>query len=254
MEVALRVDRLFSPWTLNQIEQQLVGTQAFEKISTISREGRSARVGGVPALMGRAAGTAVDSDADIRMAYAVLDLGREKLLARFVGPTEQLAYNEGVLRDSLASLEGERLLVGELDPVEMIEWSSVSAVERQNRVPVPAGWVVEPGAPTVCRGLSNSNATGSAVPVRDFSVVLRVAVWPDSVVPEDAASACSSRRGSLGRASYASRADWLGVAYSVEGVFVRVGSQMLQLEVLSPDRKSSFARALLAVWLKRATE
>ena len=31
------------------------------------------------------------------MAYAVIDLGREKMLARFVAPAEQLAFNPGPL-------------------------------------------------------------------------------------------------------------------------------------------------------------
>jgi hypothetical protein len=45
------------------------------------------------------------------------------------------------------------------------------------------------------------------------------------------------------------------VAYVIEGVFTRVGPrQVVQLEVLSTDKMSTFARALLAVWLKKATE
>ena len=42
------------------------------------------------------------------MAYALIDLGRERMVARFVGPAEQLAFNESVLRESLASLEADR--------------------------------------------------------------------------------------------------------------------------------------------------
>ena len=94
-----------------------------------------------------------------------------------------------------------------------------------------------------------------AVPVRDFTVALRVAIWSGAVGPDDAASNCSSRRGSLGQASYTTRTDWLGVWYTAEGVFVRVGpQQVLQLEVSSPDQKSAYARALLAAWVKKATE
>ena len=44
------------------------------------------------------------------------------------------------------------------------------------------------------------------------------------------------------------------MSYIIEGVFTRIGQQVMQLEVLSPDRHSAFARALLAEWLKKATE
>jgi hypothetical protein len=35
------------------------------------------------------------------------------------------------------------------------------------------------------------------------------------------------------------------------GVFVRAGAQVLQLEVLSPQARGTYARALLAAWAKR---
>ena len=42
-------------------------------------------------------GTAADTNQEIRMDYAVLDLGSEKLVARYVGPAEWMAFNESVL-------------------------------------------------------------------------------------------------------------------------------------------------------------
>lgn len=253
MDVALRVDRVMSPWSINRLEQELVTTQAFERLTGTISENRTQRVGGVPAIVGRAAANS-DDGKEMAMTYAILDLGREKLVARFVGPLEQLAFNESVLKNSLASLEAERLLTGEMEPVETLRWSSVPQAERHERVPVPAGWVVEPGGPARCRGLSNAQATGTVVAARDFTVVLRVATWSNSAAANEAASACSTRRGSLGDASYATRAEWLGVPYSIEGVFARVGDRMLQLEVLSSEQKAGYARSLLAAWLRKATE
>jgi hypothetical protein len=120
-------------------------------------------------------------------------------------------------------------------------------------LPLPIGWVVEPGAPIQCAGLPRANTVTAAYPVRDVTLALRAAVWDmAAVVPLDAASACSSRRGSAGEASYATRADWLGVSYRVEGVFIRLGPRRLvQLEVISPDQKGTSARELLAAWLKK---
>jgi S1-C subfamily serine protease len=250
-EITMRVDRVMSPWMLNRLEQELVKTQAFERGSIATNESRTTRVGTATALMGRASGNA-ENGAEIGMAYALMDLGREKIVARFVGPAEQLAFNESVLRDALVSIETDRLIAGELDPVDKLEWHAISA---ERRVPLPVGWLVEPGAPSSCTGLSNPGAAGVAVPIRDFTVALRVAIWSGAVGPDEAASNCSSRRGSLGQASYTTRTDWLGVSYTVEGVFVRVGpQQVLQLEVVSPDQKSAYARALLAAWVKKATE
>jgi hypothetical protein len=93
----------------------------------------------------------------------------------------------------------------------------------------------------------------TAYPERDISVALRAAVWDaDAVVPEKAASACSSQRGTSGAASYALAAEWLGVSYSIEGVFVRLASrQVVQLEVIAPAQKAAFGHAALAEWLKR---
>jgi S1-C subfamily serine protease len=249
--VALRIDRAASPWTLRQIERALLGPEAFERMSIESNDSQVAtRGGGAPLLVGRAGGTAGGSDA--RMQYGILDLGAERLVARYVGSAEQIAYNESVFRDSLLSLDGQRLISGSLPPIERIEWAPLPAASQLN-LPVPAGWVIEPGAPSQCAGLSRPGIVAAAYPERDISVALRAAVWDAAgVVPEEAASACSSRRGSSGAASYALGAEWLGVSYSIEGVFVRLASlQVVQLEVIAPAQKAAFARAVLAEWLKR---
>jgi hypothetical protein len=95
----------------------------------------------------------------------------------------------------------------------------------------------------------------TASPTQDASIVLRAAVWSGGVAPDAAASACSSRRGTVGQASYSTTASWLGVSYLIEGTFVQVASgQVVQLEVLATDQRSTFAKALLAIWLKRASE
>jgi hypothetical protein len=140
--------------------------------------------------------------------------------------------------------------------VEQVRWSAATAPEGQRAIPLPAGWIVEPSGPTPCAGLPQATAVVAAIPLRDFTVTLRAAVWiANDLSAEEGALACSSRRGTLGAASYASGADWLGVSYRIEGAFARVGPrQLMQLEVLSPDQKSVFARNLLAAWLKKATE
>jgi len=90
-------------------------------------------------------------------------------------------------------------------------------------------------------------------PPADSTITMRAALWPQGAIrPDSAASSCSSRRGSVGNASYASRVDFLGVPYLVEGVFASIGAgQVIQLEVVAPDRNSIFARGLLSAWLAK---
>jgi hypothetical protein len=255
-ELALRVDRILSPLSLKQIEQQLVGTQAFERLAQPgSTESRMLSPASAPsALLGQETGTATDGGTEARMIFAIVDLGREKLVGRFVGSAEQVAFNESVLRASLISLEGRPLITGG-DVAPPTKWPIATTLDGQRLVPFPAGWVLEPSAPTSCRGVAGFDTQGAATLPQDFTMVLRVGVWNASTVgPEQAAAACSSRRGSLGTASYVLRADWMGVSYTIEGVFVRVGAQrMLQMEVLSTDAKATFAQALFAEWVKRTS-
>ena len=51
-----------------------------------------------------------------------------------------------------------------------------------------------------------------------------------------------------------SSADWLGVSYSVGGVFIQVGARALQLEVLSPARQAAIARGVLAAAATKAAK
>ena len=190
------------------------------------------------------------------MQYGILELGNEKLVARYVGSAEHLAYNESVLRESLLSLDGRRLNAGDPGSVEKLEWSVAGSSAGGSRLPMPAGWVVEPGAPSPCAGLPPASAMTAAYPAHDVALALRAAVWDTAnVVPQEAATACSARRGPGGAASYSLRAEWLGVSYSIEGTFIRLGArQVAQLEVIAPVQKGAFARALLAAWIERANK
>ncbi len=102
--VALRIDRSLSPWTARQIERTLVGTNAFERLTVAASEGQSSpRAGGAPLLIGRATGISVGSSAEVRMQYGVLDLGAEKLVARYV----RISRAAGLQRERAARLAGE---------------------------------------------------------------------------------------------------------------------------------------------------
>jgi S1-C subfamily serine protease len=255
-EVAFRLDRVLSPWASRRVEETLVSTQTFEPNAMTPRPRRDAAKPSVPdLLLGGAAGTGGDGTGEIRMDYAVMDLGPEKLVARYVGPAEVMAFNESVLRESLLSLQGQRFAAADLPPPEKLAWSTVADGSGRGVLPLPAGWVLEPGRPAPCRGMAAPSMVATAFPARDVSVVMRAAVWPAGVVPDEAAQACSSRRGSLGTSSYASTTSWLGVSYAIDGAFTRTASsQVVQLEILATQPRAAFARDLLAIWLKKMTE
>ena len=248
--IAFRVDRVFSPWTLDRLEQELLQARTFERLSVTVKDSRVTRAGSATALLGHAIAGA---NADTGVSYAIVDLGREKVVARFVGPRDQLAFNESVLRESLTSLEAEPL-IRQPDPISRMEWSAAPAGDAQRPLPVPADWLVESGGPTACTKLSTPEAAGSAVSVRDFTVALRLAIWPGTIDPNEVSAACWPSRGSLGAASYLSRSERLGTTYSAEGVFLRSGQRVLQVEVMAPTQQSAYARTLLALWVKKATE
>jgi len=256
-EVALRIDRVLSPWTTQQLQQTLVGTRAFEPVPMTIREGRTPPPSGDPPLsLGGAFGTAPDTGQETRMDFAILDLGSEKVIARYVGAAEAMAFNESVVRQSLASLQAQRFMGRTPVPVEGLEWVTTPGSNGQQGVPLPTGWMTAPIGPSPCPGLPRPSTVTAAFLPEDFTFVSRVAVWlTDGIVPDTAASACSPQRGALGNFSYTSRTEWLGVSYVVEGAFVRVGQQQVaQLEVLSTDQNRAFASQWLATWLKKATQ
>ena len=228
-------------------------TESFERVVVEASESQTSQASGASLLLGRANGTLAETDQPVRMQYAIMELGTEKLVARYVGSAEQFAYNESVLRDSLQSLDGQRLVAGDVGPIETLAWSAGSPSQDAAGLPMPAGWVVEPGAPSTCSGLPPANSAVAAYPARDVAFALRGAVWSAATMtPQQAAAACSTRRESGGVASYALRADWLGVSYSIEGVFLRLGARLVQLEVISSSQKGTLARTLLAAWIERA--
>jgi trypsin-like peptidase len=255
--LALRIDRVVSPWSPKQLEQALLSSQSFESgsLTAAPRQG-PARVADGPTLLGHAVGTAADGKRPVAVDYAIVDLGAEKLVARYVGAPEQLAFNASALRESLTSLEGSRFFAGGIDRVDSLEWTAAPIAIGQRALPAPSGWIAEASGPSPCAGLPPPSSVTTLFPPADSTITMRAAVWPHSAIrPDSAASGCSSRRGSAGNASYASRVDFLGVSYLIEGVFASIGTgQVIQLEVVAPDRNSTFARGLLAAWLTKATQ
>jgi S1-C subfamily serine protease len=254
--VVLRIDRALSSWTAKQVEGTLIGTSAFERVSVEASDSQlSSRAGRSSMLIGRATGTLAGDAQAAGVYYGIVELNSEKLVARYVGPAEHLAYNESVLRESLLSIDGQRLAVGDVRQFQKLEWSAAISSSDAVAVPVPLGWTIEPGTPSMCAGLPDPAVAAAAYPPRDVSVALRTAIWNrTTLAPDAAAAACSTRRGSRGAASYSTRVEWLGVSYAIEGAFVRLGADhFAQLETIAPVAKSAAMPALLAAWIEEVS-
>jgi S1-C subfamily serine protease len=248
-EVPLVIDRVASPWSLEEIEQALLSDQLFEPFSASERE--STLVGEKRVLIGHANGAKSESTGLFKMEYAVVDFGNEKLVARFLGPEEPVAFNLSVFRDSLGSLEVEPLLVREVKQtlVDDLERFPLPSPEAPHLM-MPKSWLEEGSAPFPCPGIRAPDSTLSATPAGDFTISFIAAWWKGGPTAQEASLACSAQRGSLGATSYASRADWLGVSYRIEGIYVDRDGGLLQLEVVTPVAKHGFVRDLFREWVE----
>jgi hypothetical protein len=242
--VTLRIDRVASPWTLEQLESELLQGRAFDA-APFTRGRSSSRDDRV--LRGEAYSHA--GARSLRMLYEILDLGDEKLVARYLGSAEQVAFSESVLNASLSSLDAAAMIVpGARSPREPA-WVSLAP---PNIIPVaPAGWVIDAGGPLPCRAVSVARDSLVTSPRHDFTVSFRLAQHDVAFDGKRAARSCAGARGSTTDNEYRYAFSRLGIEYTVEGRFQPSpnGNGVLQLEVTAPTRKFAVARELFTRWL-----
>jgi hypothetical protein len=250
-EVALLVQRVASPLALAELQERLGAGRDFARLGPITdAESRPGRVGGRPALIGGGRDAASAGPAT-EVGYAILDLGKEKVVAAYVGPSSQVAFNRSILDGWLTSIEADPLLTAE------VQAPLPAALERVTLgsaplMTMPRGWSREPAAPTPCRGLRAPDAVLQASPDGDFTVALRAGWWAASGghSPEQALAACGLPREPAGPVSYALRSTRLGVSYAVTGAFVAAGDGLLQLEMVAPVAKQAFVRDVYTAWVR----
>jgi S1-C subfamily serine protease len=204
----------------------------------------------LPAVVGAADGTGARDGAPLRMEFALVDLGREKLVARYTGPPALLAFNRAVLRESLKSLEPEALLTAEVSSAPRIALEPAAfPAPGSPAISLPAGWTREAAGPRRCRALPPPDAVLAGSPEGDFTVALRAAWWRKAAVPAGAGP-CSWAPGSEGPASYSAPGDRMGAPLVAEGVFVAKDGGLLQLEVEAPPAKLGHLRDLFRAWTR----
>jgi S1-C subfamily serine protease len=254
----LHIDRLVSPWDVSRLVDALARGQAVEPFSPSGTPlQRSRQVEGRRTLTGRVNGTWQDGT-PARMEFAVVDLGQEKILARYVGPPNLIAYNASTFRASLASIAADVLRKGGGTGTRSFGWAPAlgsSASSRLSRLPVPAGWIQEPDGPLPCEGLQEASDVIAASPPGDFTQSVRAGLIRQPGVSAARAAAACGTVFDDDPSHYQRAVVSLGARQFVEGRFLQVGpDEVLHYEVTGPVEHQAPLREVLAQWTLRLAE
>jgi len=247
-EIAFRADRLYTPWTVQELQRWLLYEQGLEPAFALqSQRGSSLDAG---RLHGRATGRDRSTGQAVELLYTIVDLGMEKVIARFLGPAEQVAFNRSVLDAALASFDAEALLAGSPPDVSSIAWTGGPFVsEDAPEVSLPAGWLLERSSGVVCDRLPAA-ALVRVSPPGDFTMSLRLAWWPRGVVDiRQVASACGG--GLPDQPPASQRTTWAGVTYVTESVVRMTDGGVMQLSLIVPNTRLGESRAIFQEWQRR---
>jgi S1-C subfamily serine protease len=251
---SVRVERVVTPWTIAALEEALLQAKGLpDFVPAPAAVGRRVERARPTRVLGTAAGMTADGG-PFRLEYALLDLGREKVVARYLAPPDDMAFNLSVVRRSLEQLEAKHLLTDEVRTPLGASFEPIPyAGAATGAIPFPAGWISEPAAEATCEEVGTAEAGLSASPPGDFTVVLRALRFArGAIAPGVLAQTCGGSGATA--SSYAQRFRRLGVDYGAQGVFVPHGEETLLLEVEAPEAKLGFVRELFEIWARRVAE
>jgi S1-C subfamily serine protease len=252
--ISVRVDRVATPWPAAQLEEAaLQGREIAGFVPTAAAPVRQLERGEPARRVGSARGT-TRNGRPFRVEYAVLELKGEKVVARYLGPPDELAFNLGLVRRSLETLSAEPLLTSEVRGPIPATFETVSSPDaRTGSVLLPVGWSREPARHTSCPQLPEADAGLAASPPGDFTVVFRSLRWTrPGTTPEAMARTCGGTTGTTG-SSYARGLQRLGVPIGAWGVFTTEGEEVLGFEAEAPEAKLPFVRDVFAAWVRAST-
>jgi S1-C subfamily serine protease len=253
--ISLSIWRLATGGSLEGLEEAVLGGHAVADFAPAAVN-RSLRLehGQPPRVLGSGRGTTEDGRR-FRVEYTVAYLPGEAVVARYLGPPDAIAFNLGVLRRSLESMEADRLLTQPIRaPVEVAFEPQPLPGTTEGRVPVPAGWSVEPTPRAACEAAPESGAGLAASPTGDFTVVFRTLRWPRREVEPGALARSCGGGTEPGRSTYGVRIDRLGVPTIVWGVLASRGDETLLLELETPEEKLPFVKDAYTAWVQHASE
>jgi hypothetical protein len=205
--------------------------------------------------VGTAIGSLSEGDGTFRVEYAVLGLKGEAVVARYLGPPDAVAFNLGLLRRSLETLEAAPLLTAEVSrplapPLEAVTSPGVEG----GRVGMPSGWSLEPGSASVCTVVPPADSGLAATPQGDYTVVLRALRWSAGAPGvADALRGCGAPFKAAGATgSYSAQFDRLGTATEALGVLLEREGGALLLEMEVPVSKLPLVEKLYDRWVREA--
>jgi S1-C subfamily serine protease len=266
-EVAFHAFRWESPWPVSGLEEALLGGQAVPGfIPAAATPGPRPAVERRPPGAGAEkfasfAGTGTGTDASgrrFRVELAIVDLGREKVVARYLGPADAVAFNLGLIRRSLRSLSAAPMLVvpqehsAAAGPDAALEFAGFPIGE--GGVVLPRSWPREPAQEAACGALPVAEAGLLVRHPTDYTIVMRaLRLGQDAASLARAVHDCDAARGRDG-VRYGFRFDRLGVAVAVRGVIVARGRESLLLELETPVAKLPVVEELYTRWVAAIAE
>jgi len=275
-EIGFRVDRWATPWPAPAIEEALLGGGAVPgfvpapaapgpRIAADRRAAVALESGRVPSLIGSAVGTD-RADRRFRVEYAIVDISGEKVVARFLGPADAVAFNLGLVRRSLRSLEAALLLA--TLPLQSVAGEPDAILERaafvngEGSVAVPRAWPREPATRSACEALPPADAGLLARHPSDYTLVLRALRWGTGgpsltraftdcgARPSPSSQEALEGAADAGRGAYSFHFDRLGVQVAVRGMITRRDDETLLLELEAPIEKLPIVEELYGRWVR----
>jgi S1-C subfamily serine protease len=252
--VSLAVERFPSPLPAVEVEERLLGGLELPRLVAAPASPRRRPAQGPGArllLLGSAEGTAPDGQ-PFRVEYAIADLGSEVVVARYLGLPDTIAFNLGLVRRSLRSLEADALPHGPIRPRPAAPSARYEeralAPADEHPLPLPAGWIAEPEAEPACGG-PPAEASLTARHPQSYGVAFRVLRWDDTRAAARAVSGCVRAGGGVRSTSgYTSRRERLGVSWDRVGLVVARGGTALLLELEAPSQDAPAVRPLFDAW------
>lgn len=244
--IALLVDRIHTPWDLLTLERALLDGRTFRgglPGTLLSDRPQRWR----PEQRSKTGLAQLETDKVGRMLYAIVDLGAEKVVARYVGPSDDVAYNFGILRESLKSLSATPLMPRPLRrPLEARLATSFNLPESAPVRRVPVGFSVDYLFNAVgCDGVAAPSGGLSALLDGDFTVQLRAVWWSSDVEMSRITAAClGPNENRLRRSS---------VLYDVpqitETVVRSANGRPVLLQFTAPEEKVAFVEGAFESWI-----
>jgi hypothetical protein len=248
--VLVRAYRVVTPLEGDELEEALLRGDGLEGFvpAAATRMPPGAAGAAAPVRLGSAVGQTAEG-VPFRVEYGVSSLGRETVVARYLGSPEDLAFNLSLIRRSLGSLDAVPLLSAEASQNVRVGFVPIAAPGLlPGAEPLPEGWVLEPANQAACAALPPAASGVAASPAGDFTLVFRLLRWerrPPTL--DDALRRCG--RGPWPDPTYGFFEDRLGARTGVFGTFVERPGEILLLEAEAPEAKLPFLRDLYVEWL-----